>query len=507
MLMEFLRNLAMGAIADEVRKTPQGKDIQEEYVAPVANRLMDAIIPPAAASGADAIDTSRQDQLDALIAQENMMRDSSPAQPVLPDTSRAPVVQQAYPSSLSDIQMPPTAEERAMQTQDFVRQNTVPEKLSEQQAAAKVTETAKRLQAEAPDAKEDEVIAAAVVEEGKNDPSFFDAMGDKIGDFFGSEKNMLSLALAFNSLRYQPDQGLAAVLGKRLETLDTRSKSNKTAAWLRSKGTPNAIKAAEYLEAGGALKDALKIYQGGTDSDWGLQPISIQDEQGNVKLLQLSKDGTTRELPMPEGYKPTPNVQKVDVGTGTALVDKNGTIIRVIEKDISGAKAAELAGKYTQEQINAAPQNYENSKNQLGVVNKLLDHPAFNNLFGAVEGRLPSMRQKTLDAESILSQIRGTAFLAAFQSLKGGGQISNVEGIKAEQAIARLQTTQSEKAAREALNELASILRSGMAKAQAMAPEKIGATQTPVQSEQQSAAKPQITPEQAAAELARRRGQ
>jgi hypothetical protein len=276
MLMEFLRNLAMGAIADEVRKTPQGKDIQEEYVAPVANRLMDAIIPPAAASGADAIDTSRQDQLDALIAAENRMQPQPTANPLpqmqmpapanpsgeivsLEDMTRRPVVQQAYPSSLSDVQMPPTAEERAMQTQDFVRQNTVPEKLSEQQAAAKVTETAKRLQAEAPDAKEDEVIAAAVVEEGKNDPSFFDALGGKIGDFFGSEKNMLGLALAFNSLRYQPDQGLAAVLGKRLETISTESKQNRTAQALLKGKDPKQQAIGKMMLAGVSYKDALAM--------------------------------------------------------------------------------------------------------------------------------------------------------------------------------------------------------------------------------------------------------
>lgn len=511
MLMEFLRDLAMGAIADEVRKTPQGQKLQEEYAKPVAETVVDAVAPvtrPAINSGTQ-LDAYGYPTTSPMLEAQTAPYNRKGMEPISPyalqDMARmAYSEQQGRQNELDHL----VANENMQNVQDYLRN-----------AGGSDIDPAKVDQLR----KENPELAKKVIDEGlgekakttvdilsnaqDQEDSWFGGFGDRVSGFFGNKENFLAMALAFNSLRYEPDQGLAAVLGKRLEAASATKKANATANWLRSKGTPNAIKAAEYLEAGGAVKDALKIYSGGTDSDWGLQPISIQDEQGNVKLLQLSKDGTTRELPMPKGYKPSPNVQKVDVGTGTALVDKNGNLIRVIEKDISGAEAQKVAGKYTQEQINAAPQNYENSKNQLSVVNKLLDHKGFDSLFGAIQGRLPSVRQDTLDAESILNQIKGTAFLAAFSSLKGGGQISNVEGMKAEQAIARLQTTQSEKAAREALNELASILRSGMAKAQAMAPEKIGATQTPVQSEQQPAAKPQITPEQAAAELARRRGQ
>jgi hypothetical protein len=350
MLMEFLRNLAMGAIADEVRKTPQGKDIQEEYVAPVANRLMDAIIPPAAASGADAIDTSRQDQLDALIAAENRMQPQPTANPLpqmqmpapanpsgeivsLEDMTRRPVVQQAYPSSLSDVQMPPTAEERAMQTQDFVRQNTVPEKLSEQQAAAKVTETAKRLQAEAPDAKEDEVIAAAVVEEGKNDPSFFDALGGKIGDFFGSEKNMLSLALAFNSLRYQPDQGLASVLGKRLETLDTQSKNNKTAIVvaqrLQQMGYPQYAKI--VMERPDMAPEILKqIMQKEFKPDAAIKTSGVQIDPvtGQKYLVKTDPNtGDVERIDIPNAIGLTPQAEAdLEAATASNTLDQKTAI-------------------------------------------------------------------------------------------------------------------------------------------------------------------------------------
>ncbi len=43
------------------------------------------------------------------------------------------------------------------------------------------------------------------------------------------------------------------------------------------------------------------------------------------------------------------------------------------------------------------------------------------------------------DFNAMLDQVQGGAFLQAFESLKGGGQITQIEGEKATQAIVRAQ--------------------------------------------------------------------
>ena len=48
----------------------------------------------------------------------------------------------------------------------------------------------------------------------------YNSFMDEVKGWFGSERNMLGLALAFNSMRLTPDQGLATVIGKRLEQLN-----------------------------------------------------------------------------------------------------------------------------------------------------------------------------------------------------------------------------------------------------------------------------------------------
>ena len=87
---------------------------------------------------------------------------------------------------------------------------------------------------------------------------------------------------------------------------------------------------------------------------------------------------------------------------------------------------------------------------------------ALEGILGLIEGRLPPRTQAQADLLARVEQISGRAFLEAFETLKGGGQITEIEGQKATQAIARLQRTQSPEAFQEALFEFADIVRRGI---------------------------------------------
>jgi hypothetical protein len=87
---------------------------------------------------------------------------------------------------------------------------------------------------------------------------------------------------------------------------------------------------------------------------------------------------------------------------------------------------------------------------------------ALEGILGLIEGRLPPRTQAQADLLARVEQISGRAFLEAFETLKGGGQITEIEGAKATQAIARLQRTQSPEAFQEALFEFADIVRRGI---------------------------------------------
>jgi hypothetical protein len=66
-------------------------------------------------------------------------------------------------------------------------------------------------------------------------------------------------------------------------------------------------------------------------------------------------------------------------------------------------------------------------------------------------------------------QVEGRAFLEAFESLKGGGAITEIEGAKATQAISRMNKAQSEVEYVKAARELQDIVRKGVERARAKA--------------------------------------
>ena len=66
-----------------------------------------------------------------------------------------------------------------------------------------------------------------------------------------------------------------------------------------------------------------------------------------------------------------------------------------------------------------------------------------------------------------VDQLKGQAFLQAFESLKGAGQITEAEGRKATEAIARLNTRLSTADFKVAVQELRDIVARGQERAKA----------------------------------------
>jgi hypothetical protein len=109
------------------------------------------------------------------------------------------------------------------------------------------------------------------------------------------------------------------------------------------------------------------------------------------------------------------------------------------------------------------------------VTGKLLEgekpHPGFASAVGATF--LPGARfVPGTNAASFMSrhdQVKGKSFLEAFESLKGGGAITQVEGEKATDAINRMSIATSEEEYIRAAMDLQDVIRKGVANAQARA--------------------------------------
>lgn len=80
---------------------------------------------------------------------------------------------------------------------------------------------------------------------------------------------------------------------------------------------------------------------------------------------------------------------------------------------------------------------------------------------------------------ALKDQVLGGAFMQAFQSLKGGGQITEVEGTKATSAITRMSTAQSEVEFVKAAREFQDVIKAGLQRAQTRATPQRRASDAP----------------------------
>ena len=94
----------------------------------------------------------------------------------------------------------------------------------------------------------------------------------------------------------------------------------------------------------------------------------------------------------------------------------------------------------------------------ISLIDDISKDPNLGSVTGMIQGRIPALTQGGTDLVTKIDQLKGKAFLRAFETLKGGGQITEREGLAATRAIARLERAQSEPAYKESLAALRSVV-------------------------------------------------
>lgn len=159
--------------------------------------------------------------------------------------------------------------------------------------------------------------------------------------------------------------------------------------------------------------------QKGGAAERSLTPTFIKDANGNIVPGQLDKAGNLVPSKLPEGY------QAVDPFAMAA--GKTGATVDA--KTAAGARAA----------LPGAEQAVTIAKNAIGLIRN--DEKGLNEQFGQVGPRnmfvLPGTALGNWTAN--FEQAKGQAFMQARQMLKGGGPITDYEGMKGEAAYSRME--------------------------------------------------------------------
>lgn len=144
-----------------------------------------------------------------------------------------------------------------------------------------------------------------------------------------------------------------------------------------------------------------------------------------------------------------------------------------LEADNAQAKAgAETTGKSQAEARFNLPKVEQSANMMLKSIRDLKNDPALKGVVG-LNGKFSpavyvpgSPEQRALTR---IKQINGQVFLQAYQTLRGGGQITEVEGEKATEAMARLGRAQSYQDYLDALNDLETVINNAVSTARKQA--------------------------------------
>ncbi|MET4023048.1 hypothetical protein [Bradyrhizobium sp. S3.2.12] len=99
-------------------------------------------------------------------------------------------------------------------------------------------------------------------------------------------------------------------------------------------------------------------------------------------------------------------------------------------------------------------------------IDELLKSEGLDSIVGPIDQFRPNwtLGDKGREALARYDQLKGAAFLQAYGLLRGGGAITDIEGKKAEQAMARLDRAQSEPEFRTALKDFRDAIGTGVSK-------------------------------------------
>jgi hypothetical protein len=239
----------------------------------------------------------------------------------------------------------------------------------------------------------------------------------------------------------------------------------------------------------------------------GLQRLIEESKLGSDKFAQLIKDRAAQQITV-RGQDiqagTTRRGQDIQAGTTrrgqdiTAETTRRGQdITEQRERDLALAEnqaAAKARGKVLAENKveaeRALPGALATAEQTLTLIDEMIGDARVNPKTNKIEiprsGRrpapgftdyvgagVPGMRfiegSDAASYERRQLQIEGKTFLEAFESLRGGGAITEVEGAKGQQAISRMNKAQSEVEYVKAARELQEVVRKGVERARAKA--------------------------------------
>ena len=208
----------------------------------------------------------------------------------------------------------------------------------------------------------------------------------------------------------------------------------------------------------------------GNGPKYGVSPIygskTGPDGKEVPSMIQTSNTGEIIEPKLPDNFKIARDPIKIDSGTHWTLLDpQTRQPIGVQPKNVAEVERQKTLGDEGAKAEVVLPTTLANTEQILKHVEGLKSHPGKQYAlgWGSKVPTIPNTSQA--DFRARLEQLGGENFLQASQNLRGLGAMTELEGTKAQNAVVRMQTAQTQKGFDDALDEYTGILRQAMQRA------------------------------------------
>lgn len=245
---------------------------------------------------------------------------------------------------------------------------------------------------------------------------------------------------------------------------DARQRT-KTAEWLMTQ--PGGAEIARAIDSGAVSgAEGLRIWQQMSKEQAPVKGVEINGQLVNPMTGERMGDYRDNDSEM------TTAVQSLDQRAQMAGLQRGTPEYQQFMINGGASKGISLTvGKDGQIQFSQGnvdkPQDITNASSAQAMISSIdgvLNDPALDFATGFLSWtqNIPGTAAKRFGTR--VEQLNGQAFLQAYESLKGGGPITDIEGQKATQAGARLDSAQSPEDYRDALNEAKKLLQLRMEK-------------------------------------------
>lgn len=233
--------------------------------------------------------------------------------------------------------------------------------------------------------------------------------------------------------------------------------------------SPESVREYEYAKKNGydgSFQDWIASKRAGA-GEFGLNPIWGTGPDGKPAIIQLGKSGKPILTPLPPGFEPGRDGQRIDLGTEWGILDPTTRqLVGRVPKDLRGAEREKGIGEAQGKAVASAPADIQSGQNALDILEKIRKDPYIDRGTGlsSIGNKIPGTGG--YDFNNIVEQAKSGAFLQAIQQMRGLGSLSNAEGGAATAAITRMNVATSKEAFLDALADYEKIIKQGMARAQ-----------------------------------------